>query len=496
MTDRNASPPSAAESLPTTPEPMPVPLSSYTEQYRLPADLETAAAALSPATVQRAREMIERMSSDISAQFMAYGTVAHTFAAAPVPMPAPRTADAPTESDGPVTCSCCSDEKEVSDTRKINGEVVCDDCRMDNYFVCICCNDTERNDACAGQDQRGNDVCTSCAEREYIYSELQECYVLSRRAVRSDQGNYADRSWANDNWFCSDDGDWYESEDDLPESEESEPENGMFEYHAKDVVQVCGWDKRNARNALVFGVELEMEPDGYDQSDVSSALNGPQTERYILAHDGSLNDGVELITVPLTLAQHRKDFGWEKILEPVLTIAKAGAGTDRCGMHVHINRAALTPLQIGKIMVFLNSSLLEEHMVRIAQRDSNSYCERKPKMLTSGRYTNDCRYERANLTDRTLEIRMFRSNLRHERVLKNIEFCEAMVHYTRECSMREIESWNAFSDWLLKRKHEYPELVRFLDEKRAHGFRGAARLTRINKKTGKLVKAPAESEEV
>jgi hypothetical protein len=198
----------------------------------------------------------------------------------------------------------------------------------------------------------------------------------------------------------------------------------------------------------VFGVELEMEPRGRSsQSEVIGALGGRSNENYILKSDGSLNCGVELVTIPLTLEQHKKDFDWHAVLKPVARIAKSGAGTTSCGIHVHINKRALTALQIGKMLVFANSPACARQLTVIAQRESNGYCNRSKK--------------------------------RPERVLKNLEFCHALVTYCRDCSLADIERWDLFADWLLKRRGQYPELVKFLDGARMPKFIGAVKVNKI-----------------
>jgi hypothetical protein len=139
-------------------------------------------------------------------------------------------------------------------------------------------------------------------------------------------------------------------------------------------------------------------------------------------------------------------------------------------MHVHINKAALSALQIGKIQVFLNCPAMREQITMIAQRESNSYCERKKKRLTDGAVRSRNRHDVVNVGERTVEIRMFRGNLRADRVFKNIEFCHALVMYCRDASLKAIERWSEFASWLLKRRSQYPHLVQFLAEKRESGF--------------------------
>jgi hypothetical protein len=245
------------------------------------------------------------------------------------------------------------------------------------------------------------------------------------------------------------------------------------------------WDRRNQKNALVFGVELEMEPrseDASGQSELLKLLGGSciPGNGYILKHDGSLRHGVELVTMPFTLDQHKEEkaIKWQKLLAAIRGKAKAGAGTERCGMHVHINKAALSALTIGKMLVFLNSETLSPLISTIAQRPSSNYCVRdKTKKLIDGAKRGRNRYDIMNVSVNhpTCEIRMFKGNVRLERVYKNIEFCHALVQYCRQTSTADLSDWGNFTRWLVSKRGQYPNLINFLIEKQTLGFRQLAR---------------------
>ena len=269
---------------------------------------------------------------------------------------------------------------------------------------------------------------------------------------------------------CSTDTD--ESSDD----EELDSYSNLYQYNV-DVIRKCGWPAQNAKNALVFGVELELEAvrtgsrSDHTQSTLVDLLGGPRATKFICKSDGSLTNGVELVTLPFTLDQHRKEFGWAELMKRIAGKAKSGAGTDHCGIHVHINRAALSPFLIGKMGVFANNSTMSALISAIAQRSANDYCSRdSKKKVTDGDKRTGHRYDILNIGPRTVEVRMFRGNLRPDRIIKNIEFCHSMVIYCRDCSVQELDSWSNYTQWLIKRRGEYPNLVRFLIEKRVPGF--------------------------
>lgn len=345
----------------------------------------------------------------------------------------------------------------------------CEDC--DNFF------DTSNGGVSDADDSKN--VCQSCIDYNYVYSSPMGHYINSEDAVHSEDGdNYAPSRYAIRNWYESDDGEWYENEQGSDDDEESGDvdDAGRLPSDANPV-DLLGWPSENKHTDLVFGVELEMEALSYT-SRVVNALdtdNGIDTKRrFIIKYDGSLDStGVELCTLPYTLDQHRAKDSWiNEILTPYLAkYAKSGRNTTACGMHIHINRAALTPFQIGKMLVLLNSPVLSRFITIVAQRESGGYCARSAKKLIDGKVTNSNKYDVLHLTRNTVELRMFRGNLRPDRVLKNIEFAHALVCYTRTASATALESIDTLATWLIERRGQYPELCRFLCEQEVGRFK-------------------------
>jgi hypothetical protein len=245
-----------------------------------------------------------------------------------------------------------------------------------------------------------------------------------------------------------------------------------FNYHETDPLRQFGWPTATQAHELCFGVELEMENRRADslsgQRALSQALGGRTggidgvDGAYILARDGSLNQsGVELITSPYTLDYHRTKFGWDRLLEGVAKIGMSGKGTDRCGMHVHMNRAAISALTLGKMLVFVNHGDNSALINRIAQRQTH-FAQRVAKKVIQGKEMQSSRYESLHIAEKTIECRLFRGNLRPERVYKNIEFCHALVSYCSQASIKNCQGFADFIQWLGANRGVYKHLVKFL----------------------------------
>lgn len=237
---------------------------------------------------------------------------------------------------------------------------------------------------------------------------------------------------------------------------------------------VCRWPVF-APDALVYGVELEVEPrSGNRQGEILEVL-GDSERDFFCKTDGSLESGVEIVTVPMTLTQHLA-FDWPRRLRPLRTIAMAGARTRRCGMHVHVNRGALSPLTLAKLLLCVNDPEMRDLVVLIAQRDPGRWAQLIQKKWADGLAQSNGaggRYQSINLTRHTAEFRIFRGSLRGDRVLKNLESVEAFILWCRETSAGRIASPHGFVKFVLGAR-QWPHLAAFFNETGASDTWGGA----------------------
>ena len=241
----------------------------------------------------------------------------------------------------------------------------------------------------------------------------------------------------------------------------------LHDYGAK-AEHVCAWPPFH-RTALVFGVELEVEPRGHSsQRALLRALPHHDAQDYFCKDDGSLNSGVEIVTVPGTLDWHRDKFDWTGLLAPLLPIAMSGSRTQRCGMHIHINRRAMSALTLAKLYLFINAPENLRFMETVAQR-SNSHWARMAKKewknATSPDEMQNCggRYQALNVTRGTAELRLFRGTIRADRVIKNLEAAHAMVTWCGQSSAQDVQDWRKFARHVIM-SSEWPTLAGFIQE--------------------------------
>ena len=135
-----------------------------------------------------------------------------------------------------------------------------------------------------------------------------------------------------------------------------EENNGLQEYHFTPFLTFHG-DTR-AGQALFMGVELEVDEHrnrdtGYP--DISSFLedarrlltpiqrthNVDDNGLFYFKEDGSLRNGVEIVSNPATLQFHMDHMPWRSIMDIAKDNMLFGHNTDTAGLHIHVSRTGL-----------------------------------------------------------------------------------------------------------------------------------------------------------
>lgn len=220
--------------------------------------------------------------------------------------------------------------------------------------------------------------------------------------------------------------------------------------------------RSESHDKVLYGIELEVEAASGDDNAGAEFVRRFLPENYcVLKHDGSLGPGgFEIVTRPDSVAVHTKQ--WHRMLMASPSEHLKSWTTGRCGMHVHVSRAPLSQLQIGKMLVFLNAPENDALVVKIAGRRNSSWAKIEKKKLTDVRHSPD-RYSALNLTNsRTIEFRIFKGTLNYIAFLKNIEFCKALVDFCAPSSrgIAEATSGKAFLEWVSHK--DYPNLYQWL----------------------------------
>ena len=233
----------------------------------------------------------------------------------------------------------------------------------------------------------------------------------------------------------------------------------------------------DADRHVFMGFELEVESNG-------SEYGGPELVYNVLGdlayfkEDGSLDDGFEIVTHPLTLAYaHEMNWSWTQGL---LDMGYRSWDRSSCGLHVHVDRRAFN----GRLHQYSFTLLLMRNKALsylVAGRQGSSYASfdkdvraEIPKHI-KGQYNNAQRYSAVNvLPTSTLEVRMFRGSLKKERILAALEYVHSAVEYSRGArsgvGAEEYLTAPAYIQWLRGKKDLYPNLLSYVNKSVEFGF--------------------------
>lgn len=341
--------------------------------------------------------------------------------------------------DTELYCETCKDAIPVCDrcnehtteTHSVDGDSWCESCRDDHAVRCDDCRDWFDADDNNGMSHGSDWYCESCSE---IYSTCDTCGTLlstdNQYSDSNGEGTYCERHQPSDD---------EESDNDFIHD---------YSYNPRPIFHGTG---------IHYGVELEVTCDRDSAEDTIDVLGGDS--HVYLKNDSSIGGGYEIVTHPHTLDSHRKLWaGFNDYAR------RMGFKANSNGMHVHIDRAKLSPYRIAIMQRFINRDDNRAFIGFIAQRSDSSWAKCNPdlaKMRASG---NGQRYSALNLNNaKTVEIRIFRGTIRKSEFLKNLEFCDALVQWSIDRSHAET-SVSDFAVYVRANRKVYPALDAFMTD--------------------------------
>lgn len=223
----------------------------------------------------------------------------------------------------------------------------------------------------------------------------------------------------------------------------------------------------------LFGVEVEL---GFNTGDrVQNALdvwNVMGHDFAYIKHDGSITNsdlpghtklGFEIVTAPTGLNVQRER--WKSLEKAKAFKTFRAWDTGTCGFHVHVSRDSLSPLQIGRILVFINHPNNRYFIEVVAGRSSNKYTKFINKRLSDCEVVDESKYMavRTNKPN-SIEFRIFRGTVNYRHIIRNIEFCDAVCDFCAPCtqSMQAVCDFRNFLAFVNERKGWWPILEEWL----------------------------------
>lgn len=345
-----------------------------------------------------------------------------------------------------IYCSHCGTVIDTDDYEEWNGQIVCSDCIEQYTVTCDCCGARIWNEDAYGDDYTS--LCSHCYHNYYTRCSNCDCLPHEDDAYHLDGYDY-----------CHD---CYEEERDKCQY--------IHDYGYKPEPIFYGDGKR------YFGIELEIDGagKGSDYAEELLDIANMRDEHIYIKTDGSLDDGMELVSHPMTLEYH-KEFCWEDIMHHAVRLGYRSHQTSTCGLHIHVNRNSLADNReeqdqiISRILYFVEHHWNE--LLKFSRRSEyaiNRWAarygyENYPKAIMDKAKKNCGRYVAVNLCNyHTIEFRLFRGTLKYNTLIATLEFvnriCELAVSMTDD----EIAklSWSEFVSNITE-----PELIQYLKER-------------------------------
>ena len=232
-----------------------------------------------------------------------------------------------------------------------------------------------------------------------------------------------------------------------------------------------------------MGIELEIDEGGESDNQARKLLeiaNG-ESGRIYCKHDGSLNDGFEIVSHPMTLDFHMNQMPWQAVMEKAKQLGYRSHQARTAGLHCHVNRSALgdniveQEEVIARILYFVEKHWEELKVAsRRTTRQLEQWCNRigfqnQPKDLldTAKKNYRSFRYVAVNLCNAdTVEFRLFRGTLRYNSFMAALQLIDRICAVATCLNDDELKqmSWSTF----VAGCGHYPELVQYLKERRIY----------------------------
>ena len=324
------------------------------------------------------------------------------------------------------TCAHCGTAE--GKLTEFNGRLYCPDCLDDLTLVCTDCGSRFLRT----HNRSENDdfpICPECYDRDYT------------RCVRCGRIIDTDHCWYpldNDDPYCAD----------CCSTIENSP---IHDYYFKPYPIFYGTGPR------FFGVELEIDGAGEDNENALALLN-IANQKHSLAyckHDGSLDDGFEIVTHPLSLEYQLHEMPWDEVLHEAVSMGYLSHQAGTCGLHVHVSRKAFgdsydaQDSAIARVLFFVECHWRE--LLRFSRRTQRQmdqwaarygYRDQPHEMLEHVKKGAGSRYTCVNLTNNdTIEFRMFRGTLKPNTLLATLQMvdhiCDVAL-YSSDDELRDL----------------------------------------------------------
>jgi len=353
-----------------------------------------------------------------------------------------------------IVCANCEEVLMSETATEFDGRVLCSSCLRTLTAICDCCGDRIWNDDVNGDDHIT--LCGHCYDRHYTECEGCGCVIHNDNAFYEDDSDYP---------YC------YECFQKLNN-------HPIKSYNYKPEPDFFGSD------SLYMGVELEIDKGGEDDENAKALLDiaNVEQDRIYCKHDGSLNEGFEIVSHPMTLEYHTEKMNWQEIFEQAIQMEYRSHNTATCGLHIHVNRSAFGQNKeeqeetVGRIVFFVEKHWNE--LVKFSRRTPQNLNHWAAKYASISDTTRETykkakdkrlgRYVAINLENyHTVEFRLFRGTLRYSTFVAVLQLVHEICRFAIQMSDGAMEEMS-WSDFVTRIPNDKKELIDYLKSKRLY----------------------------
>jgi len=258
--------------------------------------------------------------------------------------------------------------------------------------------------------------------------------------------------WGNSRYYEDDDYD--EDKYDEDGYSEGTPNYNIINDHDLKPTPIFYQTKNDIENPLYMGFELEVDKGGYDFKVASNVCEMLDNKVYCKS-DGSLNDGLEIVSYPATMNYHTEQKEtYEKVFKYLMDNHYKSHDTTTCGFHIHINKNFFgnnekeIDLNIAKILYIFEKYWDNfKTFSRRSEDKLNDWARRYNLDIKKDLIANlerakdeDERYFAVNLTNRmTIEFRMFKGTLNIDTFIATLQLIDCICNFVKIIDIEKLQ---------------------------------------------------------
>lgn len=379
------------------------------------------------------------------------------------------------------TCYHCGSVITDDYVTDIDGDTYCDDCK-EHLFYCDNCEEWYNRDQYNFEYVEGKIICEDCFNELDIHL-CEHCDEYHQETF--DIGGPSRYFWVcrdcrDENYFeCSDCEEWFQNNEYNEHNGNGycdECYNNISRYiHDYDYKPEPEFFENTGENTnTYFGIELEIDGSGEDEDNAEEILDVANRffDHIYIKHDGSLDDGFEIVSQPCTFEYHVENFPWKEILQKSSELGYKSHDSGTCGLHVHISREGFYNQEAGITKLLWIVEKFWDNILTFSRRTESQVSrwakryglESSPELLKHKADNAAGRYFAINLSNyHTVELRIFRGTLNYNTFLATLQFCNLLIDICNNWSLQEIAGiqWQNIVD----ASKQYNELMEYLISK-------------------------------